>query len=1016
MLCEDACFWGVSVIAPSNMFMPPAVQVSNLFVVFLLLFLPTTWRQQLAQAANVCELRGCPARRPGYINMHVLSHSHNDAGWIQTIDTLYEAYVESIYNTSTLALTMNPTWRYVSAENVFFARWWKSQPARVRDRVRYAVYSGQLQFVGGGWVQNDEAVTHYTAIIDQMTLGLRFLNDTFGPHCGVPSVAWQADPFGHSTAQAALFSRMGFSSLMLGRISWDIKNEWQRSRAMEFIWQADSRQQGGDDGHILAWVPKNSYQTPPVICLTWGGCEDVKVDLVQDTREPAALIDYARDQAKVYTNHTVSMMSGGDLTFVAADWRFQKQDFVIGKANEMSPVDKEGPPVHVVHSTPACYVEALHDAVRSWPSFAGDLLPYTDHPGRSWTGFYTTRPNLKMMARYANGFLQASKQLSVPEGKDAPAEVKQLGEAVATLQHHDGITGTCTDDVAQDYARMLHKGIKGCEKVISASVASLMDPGAATLNDIGKKLHFCHLLNQSDCQYTNETEFRLIVYNPASVSVAPFVHLPLEGDGERLTSVTGPKGAKIESQIVPLAPHRHGIQESSGDARQSLVFQAEIDPLGASLYHVKVGPAHENRQSTENYLELDEAVNFIENERYHLTLDQKTGLLSSVLLHGSKVSVKFRQTFAAYLFERAASENASLPGHYVFTATTDAQEMGDQVTYRIVTGPLVQEIHQIFNNYISQVITLHSDSPFIEFTWTVGPLTELMAEPTKLRFTGCDVISKFDSDLRSEGFYTDSNGWRNMHRTVKLQQEEKWSISSHYYPVSSWIYVEDKDKDLQMVVLPDRAQGGTSLRKGHIELMLHRYHTTNDDLGNPETLDETSIGGQGLVARGKHLLFLGSASEARQLLRPQALQLVYRPVLIFAPAGWQPKHDKFSLLRSSLPSTVHVLTLERLSSTKVLLRLEHLGLTDVPVYVNVTRLLTGHRLNNIQPLTLGANQYLPGAIRRRWPTQRPNKLPHQLEDIRMDAPEMNSDRKTGDTAVKLVPGQIVTLLATRVTE
>ncbi|KAK8781048.1 hypothetical protein V5799_017611 [Amblyomma americanum] len=255
-------------------------------------------------------------------------------------------------------------------------------------------------------------------------------------------------------------------------------------------------------------------------------------------------------------------------------------------------------------------------------------------------------------------------------------------------------------------------------------------------------------------------------------------------------------------QAVSLAPHRHGIQESSGDAKQSLVFQAEVEPLGASLYHVKVGPAHTSRKSPENYLKLDEAVNFIENEayvilcisvlavlgyatlfyamigyvmlcssvlcysmRYHITWDPNTGLLSSVLLHGSKVSVQLRQTFAAYLFERAAPENVSMPGHYVFTATNEAQELGDQVTYRIITGPLVQEIHQIFNNYISQVITLHSDSPFIEFTWTVGPLTELMAEPTKQSFTGCDVISKFDSDLRSEGFYTDSNGWRDVHRT-----------------------------------------------------------------------------------------------------------------------------------------------------------------------------------------------------------------------------------------------------------
>lgn len=71
----------------------------------------------------------------------------------------------------------------------------------------YVSSSGHYQFVGGGWTQNDEAVTHYTAIVDQMTLGLRFLNDTFG-ECGHPSAAWQADPFGHTRAQANLFTQV----------------------------------------------------------------------------------------------------------------------------------------------------------------------------------------------------------------------------------------------------------------------------------------------------------------------------------------------------------------------------------------------------------------------------------------------------------------------------------------------------------------------------------------------------------------------------------------------------------------------------------------------------------------------------------------------------------------------------------------------------------------------------------------------------------------------------------------
>ena len=50
---------------------------------------------------------------------------------------------------------------------------------------------------------NDEASTHYNAIIDQMSIGLRFLSNTFGVR---PLVGWHIDPFGHSSFQATAFS------------------------------------------------------------------------------------------------------------------------------------------------------------------------------------------------------------------------------------------------------------------------------------------------------------------------------------------------------------------------------------------------------------------------------------------------------------------------------------------------------------------------------------------------------------------------------------------------------------------------------------------------------------------------------------------------------------------------------------------------------------------------------------------------------------------------------------------
>ena len=73
----------------------------------------------------------------------------------------------------------------------------------------------QLEFVNAGWCMNDEASTDYNSIIDQMSLGLRFVNDTFGPQAR-PRVAWHIDPFGHSAEQAAIFAKVHVRECIAG--------------------------------------------------------------------------------------------------------------------------------------------------------------------------------------------------------------------------------------------------------------------------------------------------------------------------------------------------------------------------------------------------------------------------------------------------------------------------------------------------------------------------------------------------------------------------------------------------------------------------------------------------------------------------------------------------------------------------------------------------------------------------------------------------------------------------------
>lgn len=87
------------------------------------------------------------------------------------------------------------------------------------------------------------------------------------------------------------------------------------------------------------------------------------------------------------------------------------------------------------------------------------------------------------------------------------------------------------------------------------------------------------------------------------------------------------------------------------------------------------------------------------------------------------------------------------------------------------------------------------------------------------------MITKYKSKVNNKDeFYTDSNGREMIKR--KLNYRETWNveldepISGNYYPITTKISIEDHKTQRRMSVLTDRAQGGSSLEEGQIELMV----------------------------------------------------------------------------------------------------------------------------------------------------------------------------------------------------
>ena len=181
----------------------------------------------------------------------------------------------------------NPARRFIYVEQGFFQRWWRQQSDAMQETVQGLVSSGQLEFINGGWCMHDEAAPHYIDMIDQTTLGHRYLLAQFNV---TPSIGWQIDPFGHSLTQAALLSYdVGFDAVFLGRI--DYQDHLQRTATsnLEFVWRGSPSRTDPANQVFAQATPTGGYNAPRGLCFDQT-CAD---EFVQD--DPS-LTDYNVEQ------------------------------------------------------------------------------------------------------------------------------------------------------------------------------------------------------------------------------------------------------------------------------------------------------------------------------------------------------------------------------------------------------------------------------------------------------------------------------------------------------------------------------------------------------------------------------------------------------------------------------------------------------------------------------------------------------------------------------------------------
>nr|CDS23033.1 lysosomal alpha mannosidase [Echinococcus granulosus] len=991
--------------------------------------------------AEECGYDLCPPTKEDHINVHIIPHTHDDVGWLKNIDQYYfgdvkwyqTAAVQYILDSVMHALSLNPSRKFTYVEMAFFERWWRLQNAAMQELVHRLVRNGQLEFALGGWSMNDEAVVHYSDSVDQLTRGLAFLNATFGD-CGRPRVAWQIDPFGHARQQARIFMDAGFDGVFFQRMDYREKRRRLKDREMEVLWKADPTD---NTTGLFTHMLYQSYCSPPGFCFD-SKCDDppMIVDpFATNYNVPSRVrqfLEYVGMVAKSYATNHIFVPMGCDFTYENANENFINLDRLIEHVNahqsheamRPTPWTSSTPPMHLLYSSPACYTKSVNEAFRKrgmMPQREGDFFPYASASNTFWTGFYTSRPTQKFMVRQASSLLAACEQAHLMKPSlgsrykypsrlpydyqkgtylDSNQVVDQLRQMMGVMQHHDAITGTEKQHVSNDYRQRLTDAMRGCQQLVSSVADSLLERRS---HSGGNGFKVCEYLNVSVClpltRKNGLPDALVAVYNPHGWDdLQPWLRLPLhptKGEADELYAYTLTEyftGETVPFQVVDLPtavlqlPERRML---SNRGHSELVFKPSVGltRAGFTWFALKGEESHGYGYGYQRQRR---------QQRISLKIGQDN-LPVFQTQEGQTVTMRLMKYDASTYYKPTS-------GAYVFRPLKGAVPIGN-ATSEIIDGELVTEVRTTFTSWASLTTRLYADDR-MEVEWVVGPLPNIGRRVTEVilryRVSGDGVRPATEGE-----FYTDSMGNDLIKRERRRPAEGKvdsfeppdgngyglrywWIresrdplqahlIEGSYYPVVNRILL--KGTDYAFGVYTDRAEGGSSLAEGEVELMLHRATIVDDGLGVGEPLTERAFG-EGIVVRGVHRLLLDTVARVEKM-DPRLAQEVSRPpILFFRDRG----NDSLqstptatpSLLTRSLPEGLHLLTAQQWpvegepSPNQLLVRLHHIGLPGTgPITMELSEAFTVGRVVKATEMSLTANQLADVARRNslKWPSE-----------------------------------------------
>eukprot|EP00762_Andalucia_godoyi_P003519 ANDGO_04366.mRNA.1 Lysosomal alpha-mannosidase len=842
---------------------------------------------------------------PEPLTVWLMVHSHDDVGWLKTVDDYYTNNVHFIISSVANELTINPDRKFLQVEQAFMSRYWNSVGDKKKTQIRNLVKNGQLTFSLGGYVMPDEANPTMFELIETLTEGSEFLLREFNV---APVVAEQIDPFGQSPAVAALYHMAGFEFYVINRIDFRLKSQWSASQHLEFNWKG-----------LFTHVLDNHYSYPfGLTDIEWGfygnGVSILPTDVSEITT--ANVLFYADlfysqvvERSKYFKTPHVLIPWGNDFTAQNSMMVYEQletiMDFIHANPTRYNNTVLK-------YSNLLDYYQATQKYGIEWDNFEDDFFPYADNSRSYWTGYFTSHPALKLQVRLVEGYMRNFESVlalaSLGNKLRTPvqnffANVSLLRTAFATAIHHDAVAGTSKAAVADDYSQRLNDGVEFSLPIASSSLQSLLAKSS------GKQLatFASQLSDVAVQQYLASGEILpVVVTNSLGHSRTVPVEIPLINMTGVSANVQDSLGSVLSSQLTVYP-----------NGTVSVSFLAAVPALGASTYFVQVSNGGQ-AGSVVRAQAVDASTSAVlENEFFKY--DASVGmLLSKIDGISSKLSFELRsfnaseddvQPAGAYIFRPAATSSDPLCQADQPAGVRVSFIQGSVFDMLIMNATACVGYNAVIYTRLWKGITDAVAGSFVDLQVLVGPVS--------VPFSGKEVFFFVVSDLLNKGvFSTDDNNYLDMQRLRNLDgrpgdADSGVALAGNIYPAVSRVSIADSSLGTTLTVVSHSAHGVASFAEGEMNILIHRRLRKDDYRGVNEALEDTTI-----VCHPFRLLLSSAAKKAlavhthyEDLNFDAAMWPALLTKPLSSPKDWSMFYNAvFSPIQTEMPPNVQLMT------------------------------------------------------------------------------------------------------------